>query len=449
METYEVKKAGGPVAMQVEVPGSKSITNRSLLMAAMGDGESVLKGVLFSDDSRYFLRALEDLGFQIEVEEKEKTVRIKGQGGRIPKKEAEIYAGSAGTAARFLTAFLAMGDGVYRVDASEQMKKRPMRELLEVLEKLGADISYQGEEYTFPMVIEGIGRKRPDRRKESAAVELNIDRSSQFLSALLMTAPLRFSSLKVRLTGSRSARSYVEMTEQMMKQFGHPGVRRLDGDCYEALEGGYHAQCYQIEPDVSAACYFYAMAAVTGGSAVVRHMRRDSLQGDMKFLKVLEQMGCEAAWISERESPCGQAGDGEGGELQLWMKGPLEGKLKGITASFSDFSDQALTMAAIAPYADAPVTIQGIAHIRGQESDRISVICTELGRMGIKCRETQDGITIYPGRPQGAKIRTYDDHRAAMAFAITGLRTEGIAIENPSCCKKTFPEYFAVMGQAY
>ena len=185
-----------------------------------------------------------------------------------------------------------------------------------------------------------------------------------------------------------------------MKQFGHPGVRRLDGDCYETLDGVYHAQCYQIEPDVSAACYFYAMAAVTGGSVVVRHMRRDSLQGDMKFLKVLEQMGCEAAWISDKESPYGQDGDGDGGELQLWMKGPQEGKLKGITASFSDFSDQALTMAAIAPYADAPVTIQGIAHIRGQESDRISVICTELGRMGIKCSETQDGITIYPGRPQ-------------------------------------------------
>ena len=429
METYEVKKAGGPVAMQVEVPGSKSITNRSLLMAAMGDGESVLKGVLFSDDSRYFLRALEDLGFQIEVEEKEKTVRIKGQGGRIPKKEAEIYAGSAGTAARFLTAFLAMGDGVYRVDASEQMKKRPMRELLEVLEKLGADISYQGEEYTFPMVIEGIGRKRPDRRKESAAVELNIDRSSQFLSALLMTAPLRFSSLKVRLTGSRSARSYVEMTEQMMKQFGHPGVRRLDGDCYEALEGGYHAQCYQIEPDVSAACYFYAMAAVTGGSAVVRHMRRDSLQGDMKFLTVLEKMGCYISWK----------------EGQLLLQGPEGGKLHGVAESFSDFSDQALTMAAIAPYADTPVTIQGIAHIRGQESDRVSVICKELGKLGIECSKTEDSVTVYPGKLHGAEIETYDDHRVAMAFAIIGLRTEGIIIKNPSCCKKTFPEYFDVL----
>jgi len=449
METYSVKPVDRPIEIEVEVPGSKSITNRALLMAAMGNGESVLKGVLFSDDSRYFLQALETLGFQIEVREEEKTVRIVGQGGRIPKKDAEVYVGSAGTAARFLTAFLALGDGIYRVDSSGQMKKRPMRELLEALGQLGAKISYQGEEYTFPMIIEGAGRDKLGKRKESAVVELNIDRSSQFLSALLMTAPIRFSSLTIRLTGSRSARSYVEMTEQMMKQFGHPGVKRLDENSYETVAGEYRAQCYQIEPDVSAACYFYAMAAVTGGSAVVRHMRKDSLQGDMKFLEVLGQMGCMMAWVPVGDGFSGQWADDAGEVLQLRLTGPPGGKLKGITASFSDFSDQALTMAAIAPYADTPVTIQGIAHIRGQESDRASVICTELGKLGIRCVEAEDSITIYPGKPEGARIRTYDDHRVAMAFAITGLRAEGIVIENPSCCKKTFPEYFTVMGQVY
>lgn len=446
METYAVNPVKGPVAIEVEVPGSKSITNRALLMAAMGDGESVLRGVLFSEDSRYFLRALEELGFPIEIREKERVVRITGQGGRIPQKNGEVYVGSAGTAARFLTAFLAMGDGVFHLDSSEQMKKRPMRELLEVLEQLGADITYHGEEYAFPMTIVGIGRGMPEGKKESAAVELNIDRSSQFLSALLIAAPIRFSHLRIRLTGDRSARSYVEMTEQMMKQFGHSGVQRLDEDCYETKEGGYRAQSYQIEPDVSAACYFYAMAAVTGGSAVVRHMRRDSLQGDMKFLHVLEQMGCTVEWVLSGEALSGQ-GDAGGRQMQLRLSGPPAGKLKGITASFSDFSDQALTMAAIAPYADAPVTMQGIAHIRGQESDRISVIHTELARLGIRCTETEDGITIYPGEPVGACIKTYDDHRVAMSFAIMGLRTEGIVIENPSCCKKTFPQYFTVLEQ--
>lgn len=438
MEIYSVKPVEKPVTIEVEVPGSKSITNRALLMAAMGNGESVLKGVLFSDDSKYFIQALKDLGFVIVVDEEKRTVQIVGQGGRIPEKSGKVYVGSAGTAARFLTAFLAMGDDVYQVDASEQMKKRPMKELLIALEQLGASITYHGDRYTFPMTIVGIGKDRPENQKGSASVKLNIDRSSQFLSALLMVAPLRFSSLRINLTGSRSARSYVEMTEQMMKQFGHPGVKRLGENCYETGEGVYQAQTYQVEPDVSAACYFYAMAAVTGGSAIVRHMRQDSLQGDMKFLQILEQMGCTIQWTDSGDEEC-----------QLLLRGPGGGRLKGIKASFSDFSDQALTMAAIAPFADAPVAIQGIAHIRGQESDRAAVICTELRRLGIRCQETEDSITIYPGRPKGARIQTYDDHRVAMAFAIMGLRIEGVVIENPSCCKKTFPEYFTVIEQIY
>lgn len=180
MERYSVRPVGRPVAIEVEVPGSKSITNRALLMAAMGKGESVLNGVLFSEDSNYFLHALENLGFQIEVKKKERIVSIVGWGGQIPKKSAEVYVGSAGTAARFLVAFLAMGDGVYHLDSSEQMKKRPMRELLEALEQLGTKIIYQGEPYTFPMTIEGIGKDRPEEKSVSAVVELNIDRSSQF-----------------------------------------------------------------------------------------------------------------------------------------------------------------------------------------------------------------------------------------------------------------------------
>jgi 3-phosphoshikimate 1-carboxyvinyltransferase len=430
MEQYLVKPVEKPVEIEVEVPGSKSITNRALLMAAMAEGESVLRGVLFSDDSKYFLQALQDLGFPVEIEEKKSCVRIAGQGGRIPKKRARVYVGSAGTAARFLTAFLAMGDGVYEVDSSEQMKKRPMKELLQALESLGARISYEEEEYTFPMKITGIGAATVEQNPQIA---LNIDRSSQFLSALLMVSPLRFPSLTIQLTGKRSARSYVEMTEQMMQQFGHSGVVRKEENCYEVSCGAYQAQDYRIEPDVSAACYFYAMAAVTGGRAVVRYMRQDSLQGDMKFIAVLEQMGCTVAWT--------------GG--QLLLTGPKDGRLHGVTAVFSDFSDQALTMAAIAPYADSPVTIKGIAHIRAQESDRVAVMCSELAKLGITCRETADSVTIYPGALHGAEIETYDDHRAAMAFAITGLRTPNVVICNPSCCKKTFPEFFTVLEQLY
>lgn len=426
---YTVKKPEGPLEILTEAPGSKSITNRALLMAAMAKGESVLEGVLFSDDSKHFLQALTDLGYPVEIDENHHRVRITG--GEIPKKEAKVFVGSAGTAARFLTAFLACSDGVYQLDATEQMKKRPMKELLVALTELGAGITYLEEEYTFPFIIEGLKKKASSKEAE---VVLNIDQSSQFLSALLMVAPICFSKLTIHLSGTRNARSYVEMTEQMMMQFGHKGVAKVDEDSYQVDAMPYQARVYGIEPDVSAACYFYAMAAVTGGSAIVKYVRQDSLQGDMKFLSVLQQMGCT---ILET--------DVEGmKEKQIKVIGPKDGKLKGITASFSDFSDQTLTAAAIAPFADSKTEITGIAHIRGQESDRIHVIYTELLRMGIRCEERTDGVVIYPGKPHAARIETYQDHRVAMAFAITGLGCEGIEISNPSCCKKTFPEFFEV-----
>lgn len=436
MDVYNVKKIKKPLDICVEVPGSKSITNRALLLAAMSDSEVLLKGVQFSEDSYNFIKALKKLGFKTDVDIDAKSVKIIGMNGLIPAHEASIYVGSAGTAARFLTAFTAMGSGTYTLDASEQMKKRPMRELLEVLENLGAKFKWLGEEYNFPMEVTGIRKKIEDDNFFVAdrTVSLNIDRSSQFLSALLMTAPSVFTFLTINLTGSRDARSYVEITEQMMKQFGHKGVERLGADSYRVLSGHYHVNEYQIEPDVSAACYFYAMAAVTGGTAIVKYIRKDSMQGDMKFISVLENMGCGTEWTSD-------------GELKLYA--PKNGKLKGIDINMSNFSDQALTLAAIAPFADSPVTIRGVAHIRGQESDRIAVIVNELGRMGIKCDELDDGVVIYPGMPSSATVQTYNDHRVAMAFTVTGMAAEGISIDNPLCCKKTFAQYFDVVESLY
>lgn len=427
MDTYKVGQLKDSPDITVSVPGSKSITNRALLMAAMAQGVTTLSGVLFSDDSRYFLQALQDLGFSVETNEEKKCVRVEGLGGRIPKKKAEIYVGSAGTAARFLTAFVAMAEGTYLLKSSPQMQKRPMKELLDALRELGADIRCTEQEDTFPVEITGIGKQCDESRE----ISLNIDRSSQFLSALLMTAPLRFQKLRICLTGQRSARSYVEMTEQMMKQFGHPGVTRVDENCYEVSQAAYEAKDYPVEPDVSAACYFYGMAAITGGRACVPYMRQDSLQGDMKFLSVLEQMGCELFWQ----------------EGNLYLQGPESGALKGIDVDLSDFSDQTLTLAAIAPYANAPVTVRNVGHIRGQECDRIQAIETNLTRMKVRCDVTEDGFTIYPSKPQPTVVETYDDHRVAMAFALTGLRAEGIVITNPHCCKKTFENYFEVLDK--
>lgn len=445
MTEYKVKKYLKDDIV-AEVPGSKSITNRALLLAAMADGTSRLEGAAFSEDSVHFLNALKELGFTAQADEKKCSVVIEGHGGKIPNKNAKIYVGSAGTAARFLTAFTAMGDGEYILESSDQMRKRPMRELLVALESLGAEFTWLEDEYTFPMKVKGIlyGRNSDinsakksemnlngviaDKVIEPKQVDLNIDRSSQFLSALLLVLPIAFDDVTIKMTGTRQARSYVEMTEQMMKQFGHTGIEKLAGDCYRVRGMKYTALNYNIEPDVSAACYFYALAAATGKRAMVKRMRKDSLQGDMKFIDLLEKMGCEVRWDKDKEN-------------NLWLKGP-DGKLKGIEVKMSDFSDQALTLAAIAPFADSKVTITGISHIRGQESDRIKVIVDELTKMGISCNELTDGVEIYPGTPKNVEIKTYNDHRVAMSFAVTGLAGDGMTILNPECCKKTFAGFF-------
>ncbi len=444
MEKYKVRSLGLHPRIQVTVPGSKSITNRALLMAAMAQGSTELKGVLFSEDSRVFLAALQDLGFRIQIREEEKAVLLQGEGGHIPQAQGRIYVGCAGTAARFLTAFVAMSEGEYVLDAAEQMKHRPMKELLDALRQLGAEITCLEGEDTFPMRIRGMAAGREQAGPEQGAglqdreegkkqgqVSLNIDRSSQFLSALLMVAPIRFHRLTVRLTGNRNARSYVEITRQMMEQFGHPGVIQLEKDCYQVQEGRYQARSYQVEPDLSAACYFYGAAAITGGRAKVWHVRRDSLQGDKKFLLLLEQMGCRLDWQE----------DG------LVLQGPEPGRLCGVTVDMGDFSDQALTLAAIAPYASGPVTVEGIGHIRGQECDRIHAVADAMERLGVPCQEREDGFSILPAQPRPAAIQTFGDHRVAMAFAVTGLRAEGIVIEDPACCGKTFEGYFQVLDQ--
>lgn len=425
MQMYEVKKLPHHPKLDVTVPGSKSMTNRALLLAALAEGESTVSGILFSEDSNVFLQALKDVGFPVQIDIPEKRVTIQGKGGRLPRSHANLYVGSAGTAARFLTAMAAMSDGEFRIDASAQMKKRPMADLFKALEELGAGIRYLCGDGTFPVMVSGMGY-----RQSKAQVSINIDKSSQFLSALLMTAPTHFDELEIRLTGTRSALSYVRMTEQMMKQFGHAGVIREADDRYRVTAGGgYYARDYIVEPDVSAACYFYAMAAITGGECCVRNMRQDSLQGDMKFLQVLEQMGCRLSWE----------------ERGLILTGPEPGHLKGIEVDMSDFSDQTLTLAAIAPYADSPVHIRNVGHIRGQECDRLHAICENLGRMNIQCEEYEDGVKIYPGIPEPARVETCQDHRVAMAFAVTGVRADGIVISDPMCCRKTFENYFEVL----
>lgn len=408
----------------VSVPGSKSITNRALLLATLADGTSTLRGALFSDDSRHFLKCVQELGFETRVDEPAGMICVTGLGGAIPKDEAEIYVGSAGTAARFLAAFLACSHGHFYMDASEQMKKRPMEPLLKALREVGAEITCIGEQEHFPLQILGKGICK-------LHITVDIDQSSQFLSALLISGCLSEKDLHLHIEGSHGM-AYIKMTVEMMKQFGVSTKQISDREFVISRGQGYRARTYDIEPDASAACYFWAMAAILGISVTVEHTHFQSLQGDVAFVHILEQMGCRVQ----------DTRDG------IMVTGPMDRRLRGVTVDMHACSDQAITLAAIAPFAQEPVYITGISHIRMQESDRLSAIIENLGILGIRAENWRDGVVIYPGEAHGGVIQTHDDHRLAMGFALTGLRVEGVSIADPMCCRKTFEDYFSVLEQA-
>lgn len=434
-EQYEVKRLDRPVDWTVDVPGSKSMTNRALLMAALSDGEVKLEGVLFSDDSRHFLESLVSLGFMVDINESEKAVTVLGCGGNIPKKQAVINVGSAGTAARFLTAMLGFSDGEYTIEASEQMKKRPMQELFSLLTGVGANITYLETEGSLPVKI--CGRRNPKAGADQSKADgnplqlsLDISKSTQFLSALLLISPMIPQGLDIHITSEKTDGSYIRITRKMLADAGVEV--KYGGKNYRIdPKAVYQKKHYQIEPDVSAACYFYAAAAITGGRALVKHVHKDNSQGDMKFLDVLAQMGCT---VTEKA-------DG------IEVTGPAEDTLKGIEIDMNDFSDQALTLAAMAPFCKSDVHITHIGHIRGQECDRLHAMLEELTKRGITCTEEPDAITIKPGIPSAGIVSTYEDHRVAMSFALLGLKVDGIVIDNPSCCRKTFENYFDLLDQ--
>lgn len=395
---YQVKNIYGKTnnkAITVSVPGSKSITARALLIAAIANGESTLFGVQFSDDCQTFLNCLKALG--IKCEANGTTVKITGCGGKLENKKAEINVGSAGTAARFLPAFLAFQNGEYKLTCSEQMKKRPVSPLIKTLESLGAKFTFLEKQNSYPFIIKGTATPE-------ASAEVDINESSQFLSALLISAVCAGFPLKIKANGTHGL-DYVNMTLEIMRSFG----AKANGDCgIYMVEGAYAARHYEIEPDVSAACYFYAMNKILGTRVSVKGVSADSLQGDLKFINLLNNFN-------------------------------------GGKADMHEFSDQALTLAAIAPYLSKPTEICGVAHIRKQECDRISAIATNLTAIGVKCEEYGDGIKIYPSQPKPAKIQTFGDHRVAMSFALTGLCSDGIEIENAEVCSKTFKNYFEVL----
>lgn len=409
-----------PFAM---VPGSKSITNRAVLLAALAAGETVLEGAFLGGDFYDLAGALETLGITVTADENTRRVTVTGCGGKIEPTDKTVYVGNAGTAARFVTALLGCVPGEWSLDASEQMRKRPMAPLLDALKQMGCSVNCLGEDGHFPFRL-----SVPERRNNELTVDINS--SSQFLSALLIAGAVTDDGMIIHIEGKHGM-DYVKMTEEMIRQFG-VDIPALSNDTY-VLPGktSYKSMNYAVEPDMSAACYFYASAAILGISAGVYGTNGLVLQGDRKFWKVLEDMGCTLS----------------SGERGVIVTGPEGGKLKGVSVDMHSFSDQALTLAAIAPYADSRVSILNVGHIRGQECDRIAAIQNNLSSLGIECEVIDGDIHITPGNVMPAALETYGDHRVAMSFAVTGLRTEGISILDPKCTKKTFAEYFDVMDK--
>jgi 3-phosphoshikimate 1-carboxyvinyltransferase len=420
-----------PLNASVRVPGSKSLTNRALLIGALADGKTRLTNAVFSDDSKYFANALQTLGFDVQLDESNHEITVAGLGGKIPASKAELYIGNAGTAARFLSAFLTLGHGEYTLDGDARMRERPIGDLVNALQHLGVQL--EATNHCPPVKIFANGL--PGGKTRIAG---NI--SSQFLSALLMVAPYAQSPIDIQLTTDLNSKPYVDMTISMMKDFG-VAVQRNDYQFFSVPVTTYQlptsrpaalsnsrVSTYPIESDASAASYFFAAPAICGGSVRVENISRNSKQGDIAFLDVLKQMGCNLV---------------EGDHFIEVTGSP---SLQGVDVDMSDIPDTAQTLAVVAPFAVSPTRICGIASARVKETDRIQATCTELTRLGIRVEEREDGMTIYPCKNfNAASVQTYNDHRMAMAFALMGLRVGGVTIENPSCVSKTFPSYFEVL----
>ena len=416
-----------PLNAVVRVPGSKSLTNRALLIAALATGKTCIANALFSDDSHYFARALQTLGFDVQLNDIDREMTVSGLGGKIPSSGAELFIGNAGTAARFLSAFLTLATGTYILDGDSRMRERPIGDLIDALSQLGAEVKAAHD--CLPVRIKAAGL--PGGKTKIAG---NI--SSQFLSALLMVAPYANAPIQIEVVTELSSKPYVDMTVAVMHDFGVEVQQEgshsfsIPITTYQLPISNLKSQIsnYLIESDASAASYFFAAPAICGGNVRVENISPTSVQGDIAFLDVLAKMGC---LIKE-------------GDNFIEVRGPES--LSGIDADMNDIPDTAQTLAAVAPFASSPTRIRGIASARLKETDRLHATCTELTRLGVAVEEYDDGLTIYPCKTfQPGTIQTYNDHRMAMAFSLIGLRVPGVTIENPGCVSKTFPDFFQVL----
>lgn len=421
-DPLEIVPIGAQLDAVVRLPGSKSITNRALVCAALAAGTSRLSGALIADDTEAMLAVLGALGIGTRVIQDGATpvLEIDGCNSALPSSSAPIDVRQSGTTARFALPMLSLGAHSYNVTAHPQMQARPMGETFAALRSLGATIEETNSGGYLPASITGANR--------SGTITVAGDISSQFLSGLLLSAPCRPDGLEIHLSSTLVSRPYVDMTIAVMAAFGAK-VHVRDERTFIVEGGGYSSANYEIEPDASAASYIYGAAAVVGGRATVVGLGSDALQGDAGFVDVLEQMGVSVARSAS--------------ETTVEMR--TGARLVGGEFDFTHISDTAQTLAAISVFADSPVSIRGIGFIRRKEIDRIAAIEAELRRASINVVGDEDGWTIHPGRPVPTTFETYEDHRMAMSLALIGLREPGFSISGPGCVAKTFPGYWATL----
>ncbi len=410
-----------PIDASLEVPGSKSLTNRALAVAALADGITTLSGCLIAEDSAVMMTALQKLG--LEVTARGTTVTVSGRGGEIPARAAQLDLRLSGTSIRFLTALVALGEGRYVLDGNARMRERPIQDLLSALSALGVRAQTQFETGCPPVVVEAAGIRGGD-------TEVSGNSSSQYLSALLMAAPYAAEPVTLLVTGELQSKPFIDMTLKLMADFGVT-VEREGYTRFTVPTGVYTARTFEVEGDAMAAGYLWAAAAITGGRVRVENVGRGSVQGDKRLADVLGQMGCRVTWTDES---CEVA---------------RPETLRGGTFDLNSMSDQAQTLAVVALFADSPTRIENVWNLRLKETDRLKALATELTKLGARVEEGHDFLVVYPlaaeaARP--ARIDTYGDHRMAMAFALAGLRLPGVVIRDPACVTKTFPEYFQVLA---
>ena len=399
----------------VTIPGSKSYTNRALLIAGLSDGKCRLEKPLFSDDTKYMIRALKAFGVQ--VQEEQEALTVSGKGGTFSTPGEDIFIGNAGTAMRFLTTLSSLAPGKIRLDGDERMRERPIADLLDCLTLMGVHAISANNNGCPPIDIAG------GEASKGGEVELAGEKSSQYLTSILLSAPYFKKDTYVNIKGDLTSKSYADITLDIMKTFGVQ-VGHEQYKYFKVKAGGrYKAQTYRVESDWSSASYFLAAAAVTGGEVTLDNINTQSVQGDAQFASVLEKMGCQ---IKKKIN-------------SIHIKGK---PLHGITINMNNMPDAVQTLAVTALFATGATVIKGIGNLRIKETDRITALTKELIRLGAEVKAGKDYLIVKPGDYTGAEIETYNDHRMAMSFAVAGLKIPRVFIKNPNCVEKSFPDFF-------